>query len=46
VLAGGFSGHGYKFCPVVGEIVADLAIGGSTRHPIDFLRLGRLAASG
>ena len=24
ILAGGFSGHGYKFTPVVGEIVADL----------------------
>jgi sarcosine oxidase len=45
VLAGGFSGHGYKFCPVVGEIVADLAIDGETRQPIEFLRLGRLAAA-
>jgi sarcosine oxidase len=41
VLAGGFSGHGYKFCPVIGEIVADLALEGGTRHPIAFLRLGR-----
>jgi glycine/D-amino acid oxidase-like deaminating enzyme len=24
VLAGGFSGHGYKFAPVVGEVVAAL----------------------
>ena len=43
VVAGGFSGHGYKFCPVVGEIVADLALDGATRHPIDFLRLDRPA---
>jgi hypothetical protein len=28
---------------VVGEIVADLAIDGTTRHPIEFLRLGRFA---
>jgi sarcosine oxidase len=44
VLAGGFSGHGYKFCPVIGEIIADLLIDGTTRHPIGFLRLQRLVA--
>ena len=33
-VACGFSGHGFKFVPVVGEILADLAIDGSTRHPI------------
>lgn len=36
-------GHGFKFCPVIGEIVADLALAGTTRHPIDFLRLARIA---
>jgi sarcosine oxidase len=45
VVAGGFSGHGFKFCSVVGEIVADLALDGSTGHEIDFLRLGRLAVT-
>ena len=35
IIAGGFSGHGFKFCSVVGEIVADLAIDGATRHPIE-----------
>ena len=40
VVAAGFSGHGYKFAPVVAEILADLAIEGDTRHPIDFLTLG------
>lgn len=30
VIAGGFSGHGFKFCPVVGEAVADLVDRGST----------------
>ncbi len=44
VIAGGFSGHGYKFTPVIGEIVAELAIDGRTRHPVEFLRLQRLAA--
>lgn len=35
VVACGFSGHGFKFVPVVGEIVADLITDGTTRHPID-----------
>ncbi|HEV3157105.1 MAG TPA: FAD-dependent oxidoreductase [Candidatus Baltobacteraceae bacterium] len=34
ILAGAFSGHGYKFCGVVGEIIADLITRGSTPHPI------------
>ena len=34
-VACGFSGHGFKFVPVVGEILADLAVDGSTRHPIE-----------
>lgn len=34
-VACGFSGHGFKFVPVVGEILADLAVDGTTRHPID-----------
>jgi sarcosine oxidase len=33
-VACGFSGHGFKFTPVIGEILADLAIDGATRHPI------------
>ena len=41
LIVGGFSGHGFKFCPVVGEIVADLALDGGTAHPIAFLRLDR-----
>jgi sarcosine oxidase len=44
VVGGGFSGHGFKFCSVVGEVLADLAIDGDTRHEIGFLRLGRLDA--
>jgi sarcosine oxidase len=42
VIACGFSGHGYKFCSVVGEILADLATDGSTRHPIDLFSPARL----
>ena len=37
VLAIGFSGHGFKFVPVVGEIVADLVIDGASRLDIGFL---------
>lgn len=43
VLASPCSGHGYKFCSVVGEILADLATGdGATAHEIGFLRFARL----
>jgi sarcosine oxidase len=47
-IAAGFSGHGYKFCSVVGEILADLATEGKTEHPIDLFSPARLtnAASG
>jgi glycine/D-amino acid oxidase-like deaminating enzyme len=41
-IVGGFSGHGFKFAPVVGEIVTDLVTEGRTDHPIEFLRAGRL----
>ena len=41
ILCGGFSGHGFKFAPVIGEIAADLAIEGKSRHRIDFLSLRR-----
>lgn len=34
VLAAGLSGHGYKFAPVVGALLADLALHGETDHPI------------
>ena len=34
-VACGFSGHGFKFVPVVGEVLADLAMTGATDHPID-----------
>jgi sarcosine oxidase len=33
-VACGFSGHGFKFVPVVGEILADLALEGRTPQPI------------
>lgn len=45
ILCGGFSGHGFKFAPVIGEIGADLALGQGSRHKIDFLSLRRFAAN-
>ena len=41
-IACGFSGHGYKFCSVVGEILADLVMDGTTSHPIDLFSPARL----
>jgi sarcosine oxidase len=41
-VACGFSGHGFKFVPVVGEILADLATCGSTVHPISLFDPRRL----
>ncbi len=40
-VAAGFSGHGFKFSSVVGEIMADLALKGNTTHPIGFLNATR-----
>jgi len=40
-MACGFSGHGFKFSSAVGEVLADLAIDGSTKIPLDFFRLSR-----
>ena len=41
VIATGFSGHGFKFASVIGEILSDLAIKGATALPIEFLRASR-----
>jgi glycine/D-amino acid oxidase-like deaminating enzyme len=41
VFACGFSGHGFKFAPVIGEALADLALSGSTQLRIGFLGLAR-----
>lgn len=41
VLASPCSGHGFKFVPVVGEILADLVTRGTTAHPIELFRCER-----
>jgi sarcosine oxidase len=43
-LACGFSGHGFKFATVVGEILADLAETGGTAHPIDMFSARRFGS--
>ncbi len=40
-VAAGFSGHGFKFASVIGEIMADLAEKGETDHDISLFRLDR-----
>ncbi|MDQ6907891.1 MAG: N-methyl-L-tryptophan oxidase [Chloroflexota bacterium] len=39
----GFSGHGFKFASVIGEVMADLALHGATQHDIGFLSASRFA---
>ena len=46
VFGCGFSGRGFKFSPVIGEILADLALGGATRHDIGFLSASRFEGCG
>jgi monomeric sarcosine oxidase len=41
VFAAGFSGHGFKFAPVIGSTLAELALDGSTSKPVSFLSLSR-----
>jgi sarcosine oxidase len=42
-VACGFSGHGFKFAPVVGEILADLVLEGRTRQEISLFDPTRFA---
>ena len=41
IVASPCSGHGFKFAPVIGEILADLATTGATPHDIARFSLGR-----
>jgi sarcosine oxidase len=42
IVASACSGHGFKFAPVIGEILADLATVGKAPHAIARFGLGRL----
>ncbi|XAW87789.1 N-methyl-L-tryptophan oxidase [Vibrio sp. CDRSL-10 TSBA] len=41
IIAAGFSGHGFKFASVIGEILSDLAAKGTTEHDISLFSLQR-----
>lgn len=41
VIVSACSGHGFKFCSVVGEIVADLVCDGRSAHDLSLFRIGR-----
>jgi len=45
-VAAGFSGHGFKFAPVVGEILADLVETGRTEWPTGLFGIARLRERG
>jgi sarcosine oxidase len=46
VIACGFSGAGFKFAPVMGDVVADFVSRGSSSRDVSFLAPGRLLAMG
>lgn len=45
IAAAGFSGHGFKFVPVLGEVLRDMTINGKTEHLVDFLKISRFSIS-
>ena len=44
-FAAGFSGHGFKFCTVIGEIMADLVESGRTAPELEMFSIGRFVTS-
>jgi sarcosine oxidase len=44
-LAAGFSGHGFKFASVLGEVLADLAMGSKPAYDLELFSLRRFDAS-
>lgn len=44
-VGAGFSGHGFKFASVIGEVLADLALNGETSLPVGFLGLHRFSSN-
>jgi sarcosine oxidase len=45
-ILAGFSGHGFKFAPVIGDVAADLALEGRTQRPIEEFAPHRFAKAG
>lgn len=43
IVASPCSGHGFKFAPIIGEILADLAMMGATAHDISRFSLARFS---
>lgn len=46
VVAVGFSGHGFKMCPALGAVAADLVAEGNTETPVDFMDPARFLPAG
>lgn len=44
-FAAGLSGHGFKFTPVLGEALTELAVDGRTALPVGFLSASRFSAA-
>ncbi|MDP6066975.1 MAG: FAD-dependent oxidoreductase [Alphaproteobacteria bacterium] len=40
----GFCGHGFQFGPIVGRIIADLALDGGSNLPIEAFSIARFRA--
>lgn len=40
-IGAGFSGHGYKFTPIIGRALSELVLSGATELPVGFLGLHR-----
>lgn len=43
ILLSGFSGHGFKMAPVMGEVAADLILEGKTKYPVNHLSPNRFS---
>jgi sarcosine oxidase len=43
IVASPCCGHGFKFSPVIGEILVDLVTQGMTKHDISQFRLDRFS---
>ena len=45
VIGSGFSGHGFKFTTLLGKMLADIAVEGSTPHDTSLFKVSRLQQS-